>query len=36
MTLGTQQDLCDNVEVWDGEGDGREGGNMGIPMTDSC
>ena len=25
MTLGTQQDLCDNVEVWDGEGDGREG-----------
>ena len=26
MTLGTQQDLCDNVEVWDGEGDGREGG----------
>ena len=31
-----KQDLCDNVEVWDGEGDGREGGNMGVPMTDSC
>ena len=31
--------LCDNLEVWDGEGNGREvweGGDMGVPMADSC
>ena len=34
-----KQELCDNLEGWDGEGDGREvreGGDMGVPMTDSC
>ena len=34
-----KQGLCDNLERWDGEGDGREfgeGGNMGVLMTDSC
>ena len=34
-----KQGLCENSEGWDGEGDGREvqeGGNMGVPMTDSC
>ena len=40
MTQGTlKQGLCDNLEGWDGEGDGREaqeGGDMGILMTDSC
>ena len=31
--------LCINLEGWDGEGDGREvqeGGDICIPMTDSC
>ena len=31
--------LCDNLEGWDGEGDGREvreGGHLGGPMADSC
>ena len=31
--------LCDNLEGWDGDGDGREvreGGDMGVPMADSC
>ena len=31
--------LCDNLEKWDGEGDGRdvwEEGDMGVPMADSC
>ena len=32
--------LCDNLEGWDGIGDGRrrvqEGGDMCIPMADSC
>ena len=30
--------LCDNLEEWDGVGDGRkvqEGGDMCIPMADS-
>ena len=30
---------CDNLERWDGEGGGRdvqEGGDIYIPMTDSC
>ena len=34
-----KQGLCINLEGWDGEGDGREvqkGGNMCIPMADSC
>ena len=31
--------VCDNLEQWDGVGGGRdvqEGGDLGIPMTDSC
>ena len=31
--------LCINLEGWDGEGHGREvqkGGNISIPMADSC
>ena len=24
MTHGTKQELCDNLEGWGGEGDGRE------------
>ena len=31
--------LCDNLERWDVEGDEREfweGGEMGVPMADSC
>ena len=34
-----KQGLCDNLEGWDGEGDGREvweGGDTGVPMADSC
>ena len=34
-----KQGLCDNLEGWDGEGDGREvreGGHLGGPMADSC
>ena len=34
-----KQGLCINLEVWDGEGDGREvqeGGDRCIPMADSC
>ena len=34
-----KQGLCINLEVWDGEGDGREvqkGGNICKPMVDSC
>ena len=34
-----QQGLCINLEVWDGEGDGREvqkGGDICVPMADSC
>ena len=34
-----KQGLCDNLEGWDGEGDGievREGVDMGAPMADSC
>ena len=33
-----KQGLCDNLEGWDGEGDGRkvwEGWDMGVPMADS-
>ena len=34
-----KQGLCINLEEWDGERDGREvqkGGNICIPMSDSC
>ena len=34
-----KQGLCDNLEGWDGKGDGREfreGGDMGVPTADSC
>ena len=34
-----KQELYNNLEGWDGEGDGRrvwEGGDMGVPMADSC
>ena len=34
-----KQGLCINLEVWEGEGDGREvqkGGDICIPMVDSC
>ena len=34
-----KQGLCDNLEGWDQEGDGRdihEGGDVGILMADSC
>ena len=30
-----KQGLCDNLEGWNGEGDGREG-NMSVPMADTC
>ena len=32
-------ELCDNLDGWDGVGDGREvqeGGDIGIPAADSC
>ena len=34
-----QQGLCDTLEGWDGAVDGGEvgeGGDMGVPMADSC
>ena len=34
-----KQELCINLEEWDGEGDEREvqkGGDICIPMVDSC
>ena len=34
-----KQELCINLEGWDGEGVGREvlkRGDISIPMTDSC
>ena len=34
-----QTGLCDNLEAWDPEGNEREvreGGDMGVPMADSC
>ena len=34
-----KQGLCDNLEGWDGEGDGREvqkGGDICILMVDAC
>ena len=34
-----KQGLCNNLEGWDGEGDGTEvqkGGDMCIPMAYSC
>ena len=30
-----KQRLCINLEGWDGEGDGKEGGDIHIPMADS-
>jgi len=38
-TGGSNQLLCDNLEGWDGVGGGREvqeGGDLCIPMADSC
>ena len=37
MTKRTQTGLCDNLEGWNGEGDGREvweRGDMGVPTDD--
>ena len=34
-----KQELCNNLEGWDGEGGGREvqrGGDICVPMADSC
>ena len=34
-----KQGFCNNLEGWDGEGDGkevREGGHVGVPVADSC
>ena len=34
-----KQGFCGNLEVWDGEVNGREvweGGNMDVPTADSC
>ena len=34
-----KQGLCINLEVWEGEGDGREvqnGGDICLPIADSC
>ena len=39
MFQETQTGACINLEGWHGEGDGREvqeGGDIGIPMADSC
>ena len=39
MAQETQTGYCINLEVWDGDGDGREvqkGEDICIPMTDSC
>ena len=39
MTQGTQTGALWKAEGWGGEGDGRkvqEGGDMGVPMADSC
>ena len=36
---GTQTGALCQAEGWDAEGDGKEiqeGGNMGVPMADSC
>ena len=39
MTQGLKLGLCDNLEGWDGVGEGRgvqEGGDMCVPVADSC
>ena len=39
MTQGTQTGALYQAEGWVGEGDGREvreGGDMSVPMADSC
>ena len=36
---GFKSGLCDNLEVWNGEGGGRDvqmGGDTGKPIADSC
>ena len=38
-TQGTQTGLCINLDAWDGEGGRKEiqeGGDICIPMADSC
>ena len=39
MAQGLQKGALEQAEGWVGEGDGREvreGGNMSVPMADSC
>ena len=39
MTQGTQTGALRQAEGWDGKADGMEvweGGDLGVPMTDSC
>ena len=39
ITQGNQRGALNNLEGWDREGDWRrvwEGGDMGVPKTDSC
>ena len=39
MIQGTQTGALQQAEGWSGEGDEREvweGGDMGVPMADSC
>ena len=39
VTRGLNPVLCDNLEGWDGVGNGREvheGGDICIPVADSC
>ena len=39
MTQGTQSEAYNNLEGCNGEGGGKEvqeGGDLGIPMADSC
>ena len=39
MTQGAQTGALRQAEGWDGAGDGkkvRKGGDMGVPMADSC
>jgi len=37
--MGLKPELCNNLEGWDGEGgvrDLQEGGDVDIPIADSC
>ena len=36
VTQGTQTGALRQAEGWDGVGERWEGGDMGIPMADSC